>query len=72
MENHQRFSAFGFFLARFSHGGRAGKANEKDFFMFGENGHWRFICLFACVCFDAWRGVVLAVCQLHLNSNHLV
>jgi hypothetical protein len=32
MENHQRFSAFGFFLARFSHGGRDGVANErKDF-----------------------------------------
>jgi hypothetical protein len=37
MENHQRFSAFGFFLARFSHGGRDGGANErKDFFLFGK------------------------------------
>ena len=26
METHQRFSAFGFFLARFSHGGREGEA----------------------------------------------
>jgi hypothetical protein len=37
MENHQRFSAFGFFLARFSPGGRDGGANErKDFFLFGK------------------------------------